>query len=89
MPSNSSFQRTVKRVTQIASAAFAPVLPVGTCGSPLPGWNEDDDEVGIPAGLLDQDPGAQPSLHIIVGSKAPWHEIGDDLPRYETFPDSW
>jgi len=39
-----------------------------TCGSPLPRWSEADDEVGIPAGLLDQDPGARPSLHIMVGS---------------------
>lgn len=24
--------------------------------------------------------------HIYVGSKAPWHEINDDLPQYETEP---
>jgi len=60
-----------------------------TCGSPLPGWSEEDDEVGIPAGLLDQDPVARPSLHIMVGSRAPWHEIHDDLPRHDRFPANW
>ena len=59
------------------------------CGSPLPGLNEEDAEVGIPAGLLDQDPGARPSLHIMAGSKAPWYEIGDVAPRYEEFPEDW
>lgn len=59
------------------------------CGSPLPGWNEEDDEVGIPAGLFDQDPGRRPSLHIMVGSKACWYEIADDLPKHETFPAEW
>lgn len=24
--------------------------------------------------------------HVFVGSKAPWHEIRDDLPRYEELP---
>ena len=60
-----------------------------TCGSPLPGWNLEDDEIGIPAGLFDHDPGARPSLHIMVGSKAAWHDISDDLPSYDEFPDDW
>lgn len=25
--------------------------------------------------------------HIFVGSKAPWHEINDQLPKYNTFKD--
>ena len=31
-----------------------------TCGSPLPGLNTEDGEVGIPAGLLEEDPGTRP-----------------------------
>ena len=37
----------------------------------------------VPAGLLVSDPGVPISGHIFVGSKAPWFEITDDLPRFE------
>jgi hypothetical protein len=40
----------------------------------------------IPAGGLDHDPGLRPQMHIFVGSKAPWFEIADDLPRYDAAP---
>ncbi len=36
-------------------------------------------------GTLDDDPGVQPAEHIFVGSKAPWFEITDDLPRHVGF----
>ena len=42
--------------------------------------------VVVPAGSLDDDPGAREELHIFVGSKAPWYEIADDLPRHEAYP---
>ena len=35
------------------------------------------------AGLLDDDLGVKPALHMFVGSKAPWWEITDDLPQFE------
>ena len=48
-----------------------------TCGSALPGKN-DDKRVFVPAGLL---PGDLPEMHVAhhiwVGSKAAWDEIGD------------
>src|SRR5215510_5494497 len=34
------------------------------------------------AGLLDDDPGVRPRLHVFTSSKAPWWEINDDLPQY-------
>jgi hypothetical protein len=34
--------------------------------------------------LLDT-PEIRPSAHIFVGSKAPWHEITDDLPQFEEY----
>ena len=54
----------------------------GTCGTTLQ-WITDDrpDEIDIAIGTLDDDPGVRPSLHIFTASKAPWYEIGDDLPR--------
>ena len=43
-------------------------------------------ELGLALGILDDDPGCRPICHVFVGSKAPWHEITDALPQYETFP---
>ncbi len=36
--------------------------------------------------VSDDDPGSRPMCHVFVGSKAPWHQITDDLPRYDGFP---
>ncbi len=36
--------------------------------------------------FLDDDPGVRPSAHIFVGSKAPWYEVHDELPRFEEWP---
>lgn len=34
---------------------------------------------------------AKPTAHMFVGSKAPWHEILDDLPQHDEYPwaDEW
>jgi hypothetical protein len=37
-------------------------------------------------GTLDDDPGVRPSHHIFVGSKAPWFELTDTLPRHDQRP---
>jgi len=37
-------------------------------------------------GAIEGDPPRPPGYHIYVGSKAPWHEIADDLPCYEEDP---
>ena len=52
------------------------------CGSTLPFPNEAHGLVGVPMGTLDADPGLAPKAHIWTDSKAPWHEITDDLPRH-------
>jgi hypothetical protein len=58
-----------------------------TCGSPLfTRFTEVPQVVGLALGILDDDPGSRPTCHVFVGSKAPWHEISDDLPRHEAFP---
>jgi hypothetical protein len=54
------------------------------CGSPV--YSRRDSEPGIlrlRLGLLDGDPGRRPAAHVWVGSKAPWYEITDSLPRFE------
>jgi len=59
-----------------------------TCGSPMPAAAVAGPRRQITAGTLDDDPGVREGLHIFVGSKASWHEITDDLPRYEELPGS-
>ena len=38
--------------------------------------------VFVALGVLDDDPGVRPAMHIYVGSKAPWVEIADGLPQH-------
>ncbi len=57
------------------------------CGSNiLAAVDSEPDEVYVCMGTMDGDPSCPPGYHIYVGSKAPWHEINDDLPRYDTEP---
>jgi hypothetical protein len=56
------------------------------CGSTLPRVATASGRAVVPAGTLDDDPGAREGLHIFVGSKAPWFEIADALPRYAEYP---
>jgi hypothetical protein len=53
------------------------------CGSKAPLRLLNDTIVAVPAGLLDDDPVVRPVLHQFAGSKAPWWEISDELPRFE------
>ena len=54
------------------------------CGSMVPGSDKDNVYVFVPAGSH----GDGPSIaeHIMVGSKAPWYDIADKLPQYDTYP---
>jgi hypothetical protein len=56
------------------------------CGSTLPTFFLDRDEIGLPLGTLDDDPGVRPSAHVWVDSKAPWWTIEDALPQYSEGP---
>jgi len=58
------------------------------CGSGVAG-DPEEGRVFMPAGCLDDDPGARPSAHIFVANTAPWHTIEDDLPRFDFYPPSW
>ena len=55
------------------------------CGSCLPFRNHARGAVLVPMGSLDGDPDCKIESHIFVGSKAPWYEIGDDLPQFEEY----
>jgi hypothetical protein len=54
------------------------------CGSPMYSRREDTPESrNIRLGSLEQDPARRPAAHVWVGSKAPWFEIVDSLPRFD------
>ena len=56
------------------------------CGSPLYAVVRDGAFVHVLMGTLVDTPTIRPTMHIFVGSKAPWYEITDDLPQHEAFP---
>src|SRR5205085_2519282 len=56
----------------------------GRCGSAVPG--RAGEHVLVFPGLLADDPGMRPQAHVFIGSKAPWHEIADALPRFDAYP---
>ena len=74
-----------EHITCFASSAGLTRCFCGRCGSVVPGdpWHG---LVFVPAGAFDDDPGVRPISHIFVGSKAPWHEIRDPLPQFDTYP---
>ncbi len=57
----------------------------GRCGSVVPVGSAQG-RVFMPVGPLDGDPGARPVAHMFAASKAPWHDISDDLPRFDAMP---
>ena len=56
------------------------------CGSLLFSVVRDGAYVHVALGSLVDAPGLRPTKHIFVGSKAPWFEITDDLPRHDGLP---
>ena len=57
------------------------------CGSALPAVLPDwSSIVFVPAGNIEGDPGARPTLHMFAASTASWYPITDALPQYATFP---
>jgi hypothetical protein len=56
------------------------------CGSALFSRVRDGQFFHVTMGTLVDDPRIHPTLHICVGSKAPWHEITDSLPQYAELP---
>jgi hypothetical protein len=67
-------------------AAYA--VRCGQCFSLLY-WTPRDGYVRVPYGTLVDEPTLKPMAHMFVGSKAPWHEILDDLPQHDEYPWSW
>lgn len=55
------------------------------CGSTLCGML-DGKVHGLTLGCVDGDPRVKIDMHLFVGSKAPWDDIGGDAPQYEAAP---
>ncbi|HZT91327.1 MAG TPA: GFA family protein [Gaiellaceae bacterium] len=49
-------------------------------------WTARDGLIRVPYGTLVDAPTLKPTAHIFVGSKAPWYDILDDLPRHDEYP---
>lgn len=71
---------------KLPEARYFSVSFCGRCGSKVPRVSVERGFVVVPAGSLDTDPGMGPQAHIFVGSKAPWVDIADDLPRFHEAP---
>jgi hypothetical protein len=56
------------------------------CGSLLYSVVRDGEYVHVTFGTLIDVPSIRPTMHIFVGSKAPWYDILDDLPQYQALP---
>jgi hypothetical protein len=58
-----------------------------SCGSLLFSVVRGGDYVHVALGSLADAPSIRPREHILVGSKAPWFEITDDLPQFDEHAD--
>jgi hypothetical protein len=80
------------RVTKGAESLLVKGEPASThevrCGKcfSLLHWTYPDGSLGVPYGTLIDEPALKPTHHQFVGSKAPWHEILDDLPQHDEYP---
>ena len=71
---------------KLPDARFFTQVFCRTCGSGMPRLDPGRGIAVIPMGSLDDDPGRGADDHIFVASRAPWYEIGDDLPQFEEAP---
>ena len=74
------------KVKRVASSSFGHRSFCGECGTPfLMQVDHQPETVDFSVATLD-DPGAiEPGFHIFWGSKVPWFNPGDGLPRYDKF----
>ena len=58
------------------------------CGSTLRcNYSTEPGVYYLTLGTVDGDPGCRPDIHIFTGSKAPWFEITDAVPQFDTWAD--
>jgi hypothetical protein len=57
------------------------------CGSSMPWKSRNDKFYLVPAGTLDDEPGAEVQRNIYWGSRAPWYKAVADLPTHDELPE--
>lgn len=58
------------------------------CSSPLFAYYKPEpDALYLTMGTIDGNPDRPPAYHMFAGSKAPWHEITDEQPQHDAWPD--
>lgn len=76
-----------KDVSSYASSDSHQRYFCSNCGSNIMvALDDEPDNYYVSMSMIEGDPTRPPGYHIYVGSKAPWHEITDDLPQYDTEP---
>ena len=68
-----------------ASSDFAKRGFCKFCGTSLFYTLNDEDGIGISAGLFDAPTGFTPGKHIFCGSKGDYYDIADDAPQIDTY----
>jgi hypothetical protein len=71
----------------VGEADAAHDVHCGACGSLLYSVVRENAFAHVAMGTLIDPPSIRPQMHIMVGSKATWHDITDDLPQFEAFPE--
>lgn len=73
-------------VRRYPSSSFGHRSFCGACGTPfLMEVDHQPETVDFSVATLDAPDRVAPTFHIFWGSKLPWFEPGDDLPRHEKF----
>jgi hypothetical protein len=78
-------QSSIKRYDVPEAQRFA-VWFCTACGSRVPHDVKTRDDVLIPAGLLDADPGTRPDCSIFCDSKAPWYVEPAQTTQFSAYP---
>ena len=73
---------------EVPEAEFYASCFCSKCGSSLPWEVKGANNIAIPAGTLDQDPGIKPRRNIFYGSRADWFESSGDLKCFSEGPTS-
>lgn len=83
-----SYTSGQEQLATYASSASHQRIFCKHCGSNIMvALSDEPDDFYLSMSAIDGDPKCPPGYHIFVGSKAPWHNINDDLPQHDTFPE--
>jgi len=79
-----------EKVKSVPSSSFGHREFCGECGTPfLMKVDHQPETVDFSVATLDEPSAVAPGFHIFWGSKVPWFEPRDDLPRHDRFrPDT-